>query len=161
MSTTPTADAAAPRLVVATHNAGKVREIARLTEGLPFRVVSLAELADHEAPEEDGATFAENAILKAAAAAMRLGGPAMADDSGLCVDASLPCSRDEECGEGEVCDLETAACRGTQACVEQGDCDKSEFCDPVTKTCRRGTPCTADIDCPGSQRCDPQLHTCG
>ncbi|MBB4286313.1 RdgB/HAM1 family non-canonical purine NTP pyrophosphatase [Roseospira goensis] len=70
-------------LVVASHNTGKVREIADLLA--PFgltRVVSAGELGLPE-PEETGASFAANAELKALAAARASGHPALADDSGL------------------------------------------------------------------------------
>lgn len=73
-------------LVVASHNEGKVREIRELL--LPFGVVtrSAAELGLPE-PEETGTTFVANAELKARAAAMASGKIALADDSGLVVDA--------------------------------------------------------------------------
>lgn len=69
-------------LVVASHNAGKVREIGELLEPHGVDAVSAAELSIPE-PEETGASFAENATLKAVAAAERAGLPALADDSGL------------------------------------------------------------------------------
>ena len=74
------------RLVVASHNAGKVREIAALLGAYGIEPVSAAELGLPE-PEETGTTFAANAELKARAAADLSGLPALADDSGLCVDA--------------------------------------------------------------------------
>lgn len=74
------------RLVIASHNPGKVREIAALLEGHGLEVVSAAEL-DLPEPEETGTTFVMNAELKARAAADLSGLPALADDSGLCVDA--------------------------------------------------------------------------
>ena len=76
----------APKLVIATHNAGKLREIADLIA--PFRVqaVSAGALGLPE-PEETGTTFEENAALKARAATLSSGLPALADDSGLCVHA--------------------------------------------------------------------------
>jgi len=74
------------RLVVATHNAGKLREIRTLLAPFGFDAVSAAELGLPE-PEETGATFEENAILKAEAAARAADLPALADDSGLAVDA--------------------------------------------------------------------------
>ncbi len=74
------------RLVVASHNAGKVREISVLLAPLGLEVVSAAELGLAE-PDETGATFAENAALKAVAAAQESGFPALADDSGLAVAA--------------------------------------------------------------------------
>ncbi len=77
-------------LVIATHNPGKLREIAELIEpfGLPYglNVVSAGDLGLPE-PEETGATFAENAALKARAAVQGSGRPALADDSGLAVEA--------------------------------------------------------------------------
>jgi XTP/dITP diphosphohydrolase len=74
------------KLVIASHNPGKVREIAALLEGHGLDVVSAAEL-DLPEPEETGTTFVMNAELKARAAADLSGLPALADDSGLCVDA--------------------------------------------------------------------------
>ena len=72
------------RLVVATGNAHKLREIAEIfTE---FEVVSQKEMGFNEEVEENGATFAENALIKARAASKALGCIALADDSGLCVD---------------------------------------------------------------------------
>ena len=74
------------RLVIASHNAGKVREIAALLAPYGMDVVSAAEL-DLPEPEETGTTFVTNAELKARAAADLSGLVALADDSGLCVDA--------------------------------------------------------------------------
>ncbi|MEZ5994260.1 MAG: RdgB/HAM1 family non-canonical purine NTP pyrophosphatase [Hyphomonadaceae bacterium] len=74
------------RLVVASHNAGKVREIATLLAPLGIQPVSAAELGLPE-PEETEPTFAGNAMLKARAAADASGLPALADDSGLEVGA--------------------------------------------------------------------------
>jgi XTP/dITP diphosphohydrolase len=70
------------RLVIASHNEGKVREIADLLSPFGIDVVSAGQLGLAE-PEETGATFAENAALKAVAAAKASGLPALADDSGL------------------------------------------------------------------------------
>ena len=82
--------ASAPRLVLATHNAHKVTELrAILAPLLPgLDAVSLMGARDLGAPEpvEDGLTFAANALLKARALAAFTGLPALADDSGLCVD---------------------------------------------------------------------------
>jgi len=71
------------RLVAATHNAGKAREIAALLEGR-FEVLTAASLGLPE-PDETETTFAGNALLKARAAADAAGLPALADDSGLSV----------------------------------------------------------------------------
>lgn len=74
------------RLVIASHNPGKVNEIATLLAPFGTDVVSVADLNLPE-PEETGATFVDNARLKALAAAGASGLPALADDSGLVVDA--------------------------------------------------------------------------
>ena len=74
------------KLLVASHNQGKVREIRELLQPFGFEVVSAAEL-DLPEPEETGTTFEANAKLKAVAATKASGLPALADDSGLVVDA--------------------------------------------------------------------------
>jgi XTP/dITP diphosphohydrolase len=74
------------RLVLATHNPGKVVELHELLAPHGLDVVSAGELGLAE-PEETGLTFVANAELKALAAAIASGLPALADDSGLCVDA--------------------------------------------------------------------------
>jgi XTP/dITP diphosphohydrolase len=74
------------KLVIASHNAGKVREIRALLEPYGIEPVSAKEL-DLPEPEETGTTFIANAELKARVAADLSGLPALADDSGLCVDA--------------------------------------------------------------------------
>ena len=75
-----------PKLVIATHNPGKLREIAELLQPLGIECFSAKEL-DLPEPEEIGNSFADNADLKAREAADLSGFPALADDSGLCVDA--------------------------------------------------------------------------
>jgi XTP/dITP diphosphohydrolase len=74
------------RLVIATGNAGKLREFRSLLAGLPFELSSSAELG-LDSPEETGASFFANALLKARHAASSSGAAAIADDSGLEVDA--------------------------------------------------------------------------
>lgn len=73
-------------LLVATHNQGKLEEIARLLEPFGVSVVSAGEKSLPE-PEETEDTFVGNARIKAHAAARATGLPALADDSGLCIDA--------------------------------------------------------------------------
>jgi XTP/dITP diphosphohydrolase len=77
---------AADRLVIATHNPGKLREFAELVAPCGVDVVGAAALGLDE-PEETGASFTENAEIKAHAAARATGLPALADDSGLAVAA--------------------------------------------------------------------------
>ncbi|HEX7858100.1 MAG TPA: RdgB/HAM1 family non-canonical purine NTP pyrophosphatase [Sphingobium sp.] len=74
------------RLVIASHNAGKVREITELLGPFGIEPVSAASL-DLPEPEETGTTFLSNAELKAVQAADLSGLPALSDDSGLCVEA--------------------------------------------------------------------------
>ncbi len=74
------------RLVIASHNPGKVREIAELLGPYGIEPVSAADL-DLPEPEETGVTFIDNAELKARLAADLSGLPALADDSGICIDA--------------------------------------------------------------------------
>jgi XTP/dITP diphosphohydrolase len=75
-------------LLFGTTNPGKLRELRRLVEGLPVRILTPADLGRRlPEVEEDGATFQENAEKKATAYARSSGLVALADDSGLCVDA--------------------------------------------------------------------------
>ena len=74
------------RLIIATHNAGKLREMRELMEPHGIACVSAGELGLPE-PEETGDNFMSNALIKAQAAASAANLPALADDSGLCVEA--------------------------------------------------------------------------
>ncbi len=74
------------KLVIASHNEGKVAEIRQLLAPMGVDVLSAAEL-DLAAPTEDGSTFAENAKIKSCAASAASGLPALADDSGLVIPA--------------------------------------------------------------------------
>jgi XTP/dITP diphosphohydrolase len=74
------------RLVIATHNPGKLKEMRELLAPYKIEAISAGEMGLSE-PEETGATFGENARIKAEAAARASGSPAFADDSGLVVEA--------------------------------------------------------------------------
>jgi XTP/dITP diphosphohydrolase len=74
------------KLVIATHNAGKLKEISALLAPYGVECLSAGDLGLPE-PAETGTTFAENALIKARAAAGAAQLPALADDSGLCVAA--------------------------------------------------------------------------
>jgi len=78
---------AALTLVMATRNAGKVRELAELLRDLDVRLLSLDDFPELPEIPEEGATFAENALTKAQTVARLTGLPALADDSGLEVEA--------------------------------------------------------------------------
>ena len=73
-------------IVVASHNAGKIREIADLIGPFGFSAKSAADL-NFEEPDETGTTFEENAAIKALASAKASGLPALSDDSGIVIDA--------------------------------------------------------------------------
>lgn len=75
------------KILLATQNLGKVKELQELLQGEEIKVISLRDIANWEEVEETGATFAENAALKARVAAQRTGLVSLADDSGLVVDA--------------------------------------------------------------------------
>ena len=75
-----------PKLVVASHNPGKVREIRELLAPFGVETVSAGELGIEE-PPEDGTTFAKNATTKAVTCMEASGLPALSDDSGFAVDA--------------------------------------------------------------------------
>ncbi|NIJ68884.1 RdgB/HAM1 family non-canonical purine NTP pyrophosphatase [Xanthomonas sp. 60] len=74
------------QLVLASHNAGKLKELRAMLADLPLQIVSAAEAGVGDVPET-GLTFVENALIKARAACQASGLPAIADDSGLIVDA--------------------------------------------------------------------------
>lgn len=75
-----------PKLVIATNNAGKLREFRQLLDGCGFELVTPRDLGIAFDPDETGVTFAENATIKAVEAAAACGHVALADDSGLEVD---------------------------------------------------------------------------
>jgi XTP/dITP diphosphohydrolase len=79
-------DLSARKIVVASHNEGKLREIAQLIEPFGFEAKSAKDYGLPE-PVETGTTFEENAYIKAHAAATATGLPALSDDSGLMIDA--------------------------------------------------------------------------
>ncbi|MFF5245326.1 XTP/dITP diphosphatase [Streptosporangium sp. NPDC000095] len=86
---TGAARSGAARVVLATRNSGKIAELRRILADarIPVEIVGLEEFPEIGDVAETGLTFAENALLKAHAVAQQSGLPAIADDSGLCVDA--------------------------------------------------------------------------
>ena len=75
-----------PRILIATHNAGKLREFSSMFARTPFELVSLSDVGIEVDVEETGTTYAENATLKAVTYARLSALPTLADDSGLEVD---------------------------------------------------------------------------
>jgi len=86
-SSSPTPGGGGPVLVLATDNPDKAAEMARLLAGLPFVLKSRTDFPGLAPVDETADTFAGNAALKAEATRDATGLPALADDSGLCVDA--------------------------------------------------------------------------
>ena len=78
-------NAAIKRIVIASGNAGKIREISKIFQGLGCEVIPQSELGI-AAVAETGTSFSDNALIKARHAAEKSGLPAIADDSGLVVD---------------------------------------------------------------------------
>jgi XTP/dITP diphosphohydrolase len=76
-----------PKLLLATNNKGKVREYKTLLQGIPYAIVTPADIGITTDVDEAGVSFEENARLKAVTMAFQSGLPALADDSGLEVDA--------------------------------------------------------------------------
>lgn len=74
-------------IVVATTNRGKIVEIQKILSGSPYEFVPITQFDEHFSVEEDGMSYAENAIKKARRASLMTGKIALADDSGLEVDA--------------------------------------------------------------------------
>ncbi len=81
MKTIPT------KILIATRNQGKVKEISELLKDLPVTFLSLSDVEDVPEVNEDGDTFEENALKKARSIASATGLVTLADDSGLCIDA--------------------------------------------------------------------------
>ncbi len=112
---------------MATSNPGKIREIARMLDGLGVEIVAQTELGVDDA-EETGTTFEENSLLKARHGATKTGLPAIADDSGLAVDAlggapgvysarySGPGANDRSNNEKLLTELDGIAERGAAFC---------------------------------------------
>ena len=74
------------KILIATHNAGKLREFSSVFAGTPFELVALSDVGIDVDVDETGDTYAENATLKAVTYARLSGLPTLADDSGLEVD---------------------------------------------------------------------------
>jgi len=75
------------KLLIATGNLGKLREIKTILGDMPYELISLADFRDTETPDENGATYRANAMLKAQSYARQTGLLTLADDSGLEVEA--------------------------------------------------------------------------
>ena len=79
------------RIVLASNNPDKLREVREILSGTDIEIVSQREAGIHTEPEETGTTFEENARIKALAAMRASGLPAVSDDSGICINALGSC----------------------------------------------------------------------
>lgn len=75
------------KMILATRNVNKVEELRQMLSEHPIEICSMRDFPGIPEPEETGSTFAENAAIKATAVSLFTGLPALADDSGICVDA--------------------------------------------------------------------------
>lgn len=134
---------AVTRIVLASSNPGKIREIADLFADLGITVIPQSDL-NIESPPETGVTFVENALIKARCAAQQSGLPAMADDSGIAVDAL-----DGNPG------VYSARYAGTNATDEQNlDRLLDEMSDITDADRGAGFHCAAVLVCP-DETCEP------
>ncbi len=79
------------KIVLASNNQDKLREVREILSGTDFEIISQKEAGIHTEPEETGTTFEENARIKAKAAMLASGLPAVSDDSGICINALGSC----------------------------------------------------------------------
>jgi XTP/dITP diphosphohydrolase len=118
---------AGSRLLIATHNKGKLAEFAELMVPFGVTVVSAGSLGLIE-PVETGTTFEENAALKAVTAAKAANMPALADDSGICIaaiDGQPGVYSADWAGPGK--DFAQAMCNVQEAIVASGSADRHAF----------------------------------
>ena len=122
------------KFILASHNKGKLAEMQKILGELGVEVVLQSDLGLDLEPEEDGATFTENARIKARAVMEASGLPAIADDSGLCVDALNDAAR---------CRLLLQNMRGSMTRA-------AHFHTSVVCLFPDGTELTAEGECPGT-----------
>lgn len=145
------------RLLVATQNAGKLREVRALLNDLPVEVVSLAEAGPVDFPPE-GTDYAENALAKAQAAAGPLHGWVLADDSGLEVDGldGAPGALSARYGGKGLDDAGRAAHLLEQLGSRPGASRKARFVCYVALVSSAGEIHTAHGECSGSILSEPR-----
>ncbi|NLF34726.1 MAG: XTP/dITP diphosphatase [Clostridiales bacterium] len=137
------------RMVLASQNQKKLAELQEILSGLDAEVVLLSDLGVHVEVEETGETFADNALLKARAVMEATGLPAVADDSGLCVDAMQggPGVYSARFGGGDLDD--GGRCRLLLDCMK-GQLDrKCRFVSAVCCAFPNGDVVTAEGACEG------------
>jgi len=138
-------------LLIATHNRGKLREYEALLAGLPFQLVTPAHLGLGLQVVESGDTYAENARLKAVAFARASGLPALADDSGLEVDAldGAPGVRSARYALGDDADRVTALLRALDKAGVPDDERSARFRCVIVVAAPAGQTWSAEGTCEG------------
>ena len=147
-------------MVVASKNMGKIREFRSLLEPLGYRVLDLSAFPEIGEIEETGSTFAENALLKARVVAEHTGFPALADDSGLAVDAlegrpGIYSARYAGPGASDA-DNNRKLLEELAAWTAPGDRSGRYVCALVLYFPENGRILTAEADCPGQILTAPQ-----
>ena len=137
------------KFVLASHNKGKIKEMQEVLGELGVEVVTPGELGITVDVEETGTTFAENAALKARAIRDASGLPAIADDSGLCVDALNGAPGVYSARYGGL-DDDAARCRLLLQNMRGSMTRAAHFHTSVVCLFPDGTELTAEGECPGT-----------
>ena len=142
-------------LVLSTHNQGKIREICRLLDGTPVDVKHLGDFGPIPPVVEDGETFEANAYKKASQTARVLGMPALADDSGLVVDAlgGAPGVTSARYGGADLTDTER--CQKLLAEMKNIDNRKAAFVCVISIAVPTGQGLTYEARCDGQLLREP------
>ena len=135
------------KFILASHNKGKLAEMQKILGELGVEVVLQSDLGLDLEPEEDGATFTENARIKARAVMEASGLPAIADDSGLCVDALNGAPGVYSARYGG---LDAARCRLLLQNMRGSMTRAAHFHTSVVCLFPDGTELTAEGECPGT-----------
>jgi XTP/dITP diphosphohydrolase len=139
------------KLLIATHNRGKLREYAELFDGLPLHLLGPDDLGLDLDVQESGATYADNARLKAQAYAEAGGLLTLADDSGLEVDAldGAPGVRSARYAPGKDADRVTALLRALEQAGATGADRAARFRCVIVLMSPDGRAWTTEGECPG------------
>ena len=143
------------KFILASHNKGKLAEMQKILGELGVEVVLQSDLGLDLEPEEDGATFTENARIKAQAVMEASGLPAIADDSGLCVDALNGAPGVYSARYGGL-DDDAARCRLLLQNMRGATNRAAHFHTSICCAFPNGDMLTADGDCHGTIAYAPQ-----
>ena len=139
------------KLLIATHNRGKLREYAELFDGLPLHLLGPDDLGLDLDVQESGATYADNARLKAQAYAQAVGLLTLADDSGLEVDTldGAPGVRSARYAPGKDADRVTALLHALEQAGATGEDRAARFRCVIVLMSPDGRAWTTEGTCPG------------